>query len=256
MSLEDVEILFVDDGSTDDSLERAHEWSNRINCARFEILTPTRTGKPGLVRNVGLRQARGELLLCLDPDDTPDPGYIAACIDVFDQDTAVDVVYTDYRENSVDGARDVTLPRFTRALLRTQNGLSPAAMFRRRLWDSGVRYRGNTEYEDWDFWVQCQAVGARFTRIPHVLYSYEIHEANFSLHAVKNDGSAKAMIVLNNPDFFHPQVQEWARDHQRGRLHSQAMQRGYIPTPADVRKLLKDVEQRVRELGSSSGTAA
>ncbi|QJB56495.1 glycosyltransferase family A protein [Pseudodesulfovibrio sp. zrk46] len=252
MQLDDVEILFVDDGSDDDSLLQAAKWQERIRCARFEILTPPRSGKPGLVRNFGLAQATGDLLQCLDPDDSIFPDYLAACVEAFGTDNHIGVVYTDYREHSSHGVRDVEVPKFTQGLLRTQNGLPPAAMIRRSLWDGGIRYRDNTEYEDWDFWIQCQMAGARFHHIQQVLYNYEIHGTNFSNHAVSRDGNAKAQIVLNNTCFFHPEVEKWARSYLRGRLHGQAMQRGYIPTPVDVKKLLRDVEKRVRELGPRS----
>lgn len=250
LDLDQVEIVFVDDGSRDNSLEQANRWARQLPCARFLILTPPRTGKPGLVRNHGLGHASGELLLCFDPDDALLPGYLERCVNTLLHDTSIDVVYTDYREVGIDAGRDVRLPDFKRGLLRTQNALPSSAMIRRSLWDSGVRFRDNTEYEDWDFWVQCQMAGAAFHRIPEVLFEYTLHDKNFSHHAVRHDGHAKARIVLNNPDFFHPEVRRWADSYLRGRLHGQAMQRGYIPTPADVRKLLMDVETRVRDLDS------
>lgn len=245
MPLDGVEILFVDDGSTDDSLEQARIWAQRIACQRFEILTPPRCGKPGPVRNVGLGAAMGDLLLSLDPDDALHSEYLSVCVTALDGNSDVDLVYTDYTENSPDGSREVQAPEFNPAHLRTQNVIPPTAMYRRTLWDGGVRYRDNTEYEDWDYWIQCQMAGARFMRIPRTLYEYEIHDANYSRHAVANDGNAKARIVMNNPDFFHPEVQQWAAGHLRGRLHSQALQRGYIPRPVDVKQLLKEVEKRV-----------
>ena len=252
MALDTVEIVFVDDGSSDNSLEQAHAWAQRLSCSCFEILTPVRCGKPGPVRNVGLESATGELLLCLDPDDTLHPEYLATCVKALGNNPDVDLVYTDYCEQSAEGLREIELPAFNQGHLRTQNTIPPAAMYRRALWDGGARYRDNTEYEDWDFWIQCQMAGARFMRISRALYDYAVHDANFSLHAVENDGSAKAHIVQNNPDFFHPLVLEWASGYLRGRLHSQAFQRGYIPRPTDIRKLLKDVEQRVLGSGKTA----
>lgn len=249
MTLDDVEIIFVDDGSDDDSVVQAEKWRERIACARFDIFTPPRVGKPGPVRNYGLERATGDLLVCLDPDDSLLPAFLERCIHTLNENGGVDVVYTDYRENGPEGFREVALPKFTQALLRSQNCLHSGGMFRRKLVDAGVRYRDNTEYEDWDFWIQCQMAGAKFLGIPEVLYNYEIHDTNFSLHAVAQDGNAKAQIVLNNPDFFHPEVVRWAQSFLRGRLHGQAMQRGYIPTPADVKKLLRDVEKQVLALG-------
>ncbi|MBI9111897.1 glycosyltransferase family A protein [Maridesulfovibrio ferrireducens] len=242
MSFDDVEILFVDDGSSDDSIEQAQKWADKIECEKFEILTPVRTGKPGFVRNFGLERAKGKYLICLDPDDILHPDFIPSCIEILDHNPEIDLVYTDYLENRLDGSREVRLPKFNQAHLRTQNTISPAAMYRRKFWDSGIRYKDNSLYEDWDYWVQCLMAGAKFRLIPHVLYNYEIHETNYSIQAVKDDGVAKAQIVLNNPDFFHPMVQHWASDHMRGRIHASAFQRGYIPRPEDIKALLIKIE--------------
>ncbi|OEU65052.1 MAG: family 2 glycosyl transferase [Desulfovibrio sp. S3730MH75] len=238
MGLNDVEIIFVDDGSDDDSLQLARKWADKIQCKRFEILTPDRCGKPGPVRNYGLERAEGRYLICLDPDDSLEPDFLSACIDTLEQNPELDLVYTDYNENSQDSSRIVNLPKFSPAHLRSQNTISPSALYRRKLWDGGVRYRDNTSYEDWDFWVQCLVVGAKFQLIPQVLYNYELHGTNFSLQAVKSDGTAKAQIVLNNPTFFSSIVYEWAGAHMRGRLHASAFQRGCIPRPTDIKALL------------------
>nr|WP_321513538.1 glycosyltransferase [uncultured Pseudodesulfovibrio sp.] len=248
MPLENVEIIFVDDGSSDNSLDKAAHWGARIPCARFEIIALSRFGRPGPVRNHGLALAKGKYLFCMDPDDSLHPEYLARCVNTLEAAPHMDLVYTDYRENSLDGSREVRLPKFNQGLMRQQNILLSSALYKRELWDSGVRYRDNTEYEDWDYWIQCLIAGSRFVHIPELLYFYEIHNANFSHHARKNDGRAKAQIVFNNPSFFHPLVQEWATGFMRGRLHSQAFQRGYIPSPNDVRTLLKTVEQRVFEV--------
>ncbi|WP_027721659.1 glycosyltransferase family 2 protein [Maridesulfovibrio zosterae] len=234
MSLDDVEIIFVDDGSTDDSILQAQKWAQKLACKNFNVYSPSRSGNPGLVRNYGLEKAQGEFLVCLDPDDSIHPDYFAVCIDCLQYNSLISIVYTDYLERRSDIVTEYLLPEFKPIYLRTQNPVPPAAVFRRSIWDSGVRYRANTTYEDWDFWIQCQMTGAKFKHIAQILYNYEIHNANFSQQAVKDDGSAKAQIVLNNPSFFNPAVNQWAVDHIRGRLYAPAFRRGYIPTSEDI----------------------
>ncbi|WP_432735354.1 glycosyltransferase family 2 protein [Maridesulfovibrio sp. FT414] len=238
MSLDDVQILFVDDGSSDDSLEQAGKWSGLIRCAGFEIFTPGRSGRPGPVRNFGLERAAGEYLVCLDPDDTFSPQFFEMSLGVLQSEQSVDLVYTDYQERGPGGCREVRLPDFKPLYLRNQNPVPPAAVFRRRLWEAGVRYRDNTSYEDWDFWIQCLMAGARFRHLAEILYTYEIHGSNFSRQAEEDDGPSKARIVLNNPGFFHDSVFQWARDHLRGRDYAPAFSRGYIPTADDIEKVM------------------
>ena len=243
--LRDVEILFVDDDSRDDSVARAQAWAKRLDCARFVIERLSRQGRPGPVRNHGLSLAQGRYLFCLDPDDALQPDFIVRCVGTLEANPRLAGAYPDYFEVTPEHTRAVQLPDFNPGLLRMQNILPTTAVYRRELWDAGVRYRSNTDYEDWDYWVQFVAKGARFRHIPEPLYDYHFHGDNFSYQAEQNDGPSKAAIVLNNPGFFHPLVEQWAHDHQRGRLHAQAFMRGHIPAPDDVRELLKAVEGKV-----------
>ncbi len=63
----EVELLIVDDGSTDKSLEIA-EQARAKHPDRVKLLTQSRQG-PYPARNLGLRAARGELVAFLDADD-------------------------------------------------------------------------------------------------------------------------------------------------------------------------------------------
>ncbi|TIH19173.1 glycosyltransferase family 2 protein [Marinifilum sp. JC120] len=237
MSLADVEVIFVDDGSSDDSLKQARKWALEIECLEFKILTPPRSGRPGPVRNHGLEQATGKYLLCFDPDDELLPEFLATCIGFLEANPKISVVFSDYLETSPHKSFHRSLPDFNPLHLRTQNTIATAALYRRELWDGGVRYRDNTVYEDWEYWVQCLMAGGKFKRIGQPLYIHHVHESNFSHQAEKEDGAAKARIVLNNPGFFHQSVVLWANEHLRGRAHAPSFQRGYIPTADDLLKL-------------------
>lgn len=58
-----IEIIVVDDGSTDDTLERLRQYGDRIR-----VLSQQNAG-PGIARNRGIAAARGELIAFLDSDD-------------------------------------------------------------------------------------------------------------------------------------------------------------------------------------------
>jgi glycosyltransferase involved in cell wall biosynthesis len=241
--LEQAEIIFVDDGSTDNSIEKAYSWTDRLNCSEFRIISADHCGKPGIVRNRGLFESRGKYLLTLDPDDSLEPEYISSCVEVLEKDNSADLVYTNYYKQSSAGRKELLLPDFSAADMRSQNLLPPTAIYRREYFNMGARYRDNTLYEDWDYWIQLLMLGAKFHHIRKPLYNYLVHENSFSAAAVKDDGPSKAKIVLNNPDFFNNTVRTWASDHLRNRNYAPSFQRGIIPRPQDITRLLMTIEK-------------
>ena len=72
-TLEDIEIICVDDGSTDDSLSILEEYSRKDQ--RIRVLTQENAGA-GAARNHGLREARGKYLSFLDSDDYFEPDML------------------------------------------------------------------------------------------------------------------------------------------------------------------------------------
>lgn len=75
-TLRDIEIVCVDDGSTDDSLAILAEYAGRDSRVRVESLCEN--GGVGQARNRGIELAWGEYIYFLDSDDWIDPDYLEA----------------------------------------------------------------------------------------------------------------------------------------------------------------------------------
>lgn len=71
-----VEVVMVDDGSHDDSLEILRAWSER-RPGLVRVISQANAGQ-GAARNTGLASARGEWVTFPDPDDVVDPNYLSA----------------------------------------------------------------------------------------------------------------------------------------------------------------------------------
>ena len=65
-TLEDIEIICVNDGSTDNSLSVLEEYASKDN--RIKIINQENEG-PGFARNNGLKSVNGEYVLFVDSDD-------------------------------------------------------------------------------------------------------------------------------------------------------------------------------------------
>ena len=65
-TLQDIEIVCVNDGSLDSSLDILNKYAQKDG--RFKIISQENQG-PGVARNCGVHQATGEYLMIADPDD-------------------------------------------------------------------------------------------------------------------------------------------------------------------------------------------
>jgi glycosyltransferase involved in cell wall biosynthesis len=227
MDTRDIEVIFVDDASSDGSVELARALLAAMPLAGYRILSLPHTGRPGPVRNAGLTEARGQTLLPLDPDDALMPDFLPRCLDALGQ--GADVAYTDYLVDDHGQTREVRLVEYNKLLLANQNIVSPTALFRREFWDRGIRFRSETTYEDWDFWIQLALAKARFVHVEEPLYLYRIHGANFSNMATKRDAASKALLVRDNAAFFPSWTLTWAKGVLRGAPWADPMPRGIIP---------------------------
>ena len=69
------ELVAIDDGSVDWSLDQLHAWSCKDD--RIRVLSSERNRGIGVVRNEAIRQARGRMICYLDCDDEYYPNYLA-----------------------------------------------------------------------------------------------------------------------------------------------------------------------------------
>jgi glycosyltransferase involved in cell wall biosynthesis len=103
---EQMEILVVDDGSTDDTEERVRKYRSRINYFRKT------NGGQASAFNFGLERARGEIVAFLDADDYWLPGKLPRVVEEFEKNPEAGMVYHEIREfHSQRGAyKDGGLP--------------------------------------------------------------------------------------------------------------------------------------------------
>jgi glycosyltransferase involved in cell wall biosynthesis len=176
----DLEILVVDDGSTDRS------------CAVIETLRDPRIrlvrqqhGGICLARNRGCAEAKGVYLAVLDSDDIAQEHRIAAQVEYLDRHADVGLVGTHARFIDDDGQEWFFMPpvdsrALRRYLLWDNPFVHSSVMFRRQvLGASGGYTPGIVANEDYRLWIQV-ARSWELGMIPEVLVTYRVRRASAS----------------------------------------------------------------------------
>lgn len=100
-NFEDIEMIFVDDHSTDSSRDIIEGLSKKFeNVKVYE--TPEDKKGPGSTRNVGLDNANGEYIIFLDSDDLMVPEYVETIYNEITQND-VDLVKSSFSFNTPEG---------------------------------------------------------------------------------------------------------------------------------------------------------
>ena len=196
------EIIVVDDGSTDDSLQVLESFSGKIT------VISTENHGAAHARNLGILHSKGEYLALLDADDYWHPQKLEKQVGYI-KSSHSDLVYC--ASNVIDRENNlvqVLLPQFsgncyeqfkkkpTSAIVLA--GCSSSLFTRRILAASGLfDTKIKPPSEDWDFFRRVSKNG-RIDFLSDILVSYRLHGGNISHQSKKInfDGNKSALEQL------------------------------------------------------------
>lgn len=90
----DFEVIFVDDCSSDDTINVIERIASNVNL-NFTILKQELNQGPGSARNKGIENANGQYLIFIDSDDWIKDTYIMKLVSLAEEENA-DIVFCDY----------------------------------------------------------------------------------------------------------------------------------------------------------------
>ncbi len=146
-----IEVIVVNDGSTDRTLEVAEQFV--IGKPTIRVFTKGNEGAAA-TRNYGFKYVKGEFLLFLDSDDLLAPEYVSACISKFEEQPALDIVYTQTRFFERETELFV-LPPFAMDTMLQTNCFAVTAMMRSNAFEDIGMYDTHLRFaEDWEMWIR------------------------------------------------------------------------------------------------------
>lgn len=171
----DIEIVFIDDCSTDGSLEVVNDLKKKYT----NIVVLKNESNLGVVdsRNKAIDFAKGFYILPLDGDDTIEPTYIEDAVNVFEEKPDIGFVYCKARKFGAVN-EDWNLPKFNKESFIFGNCIVNSSLFRKSDFIKLGKYKSYmySWTEDYDLWMSFVEAGLLPYRIDKVLYNHREFE--------------------------------------------------------------------------------
>jgi GT2 family glycosyltransferase len=230
----DLELIIVDDGSTDDTLAVARRLA-ATDC-RVRIIATPNSG-PAAARNTALRSARGAFVALLDSDDLMAPEYLARQLAVFDAFPEASVVTA----NAVNrgggptydgkpfwpptaGYERITLHQ----LIEHEDSMCIFSVFRRAICSAvGVFNAAFTGNEDYEFWLRAAIAGFVLVRNNEPIGVYRRHDDSLSSNEPRMIRGVLA-VLRNLRPMLEDRPQEWEAAERQIARFTAAMPRAEL----------------------------
>lgn len=164
-----IELIVIDDGSTDESVEKMNKYRKSIRVVSRENRGVIYT------RNEGVRLSNGKFTMQLDADDTLEPTYVDECVKAAEKDD-LDIVYT---QAHLFGRADFVTQHidFDLEKLKHDNYMHAASLVRKSKMgaDPYDEYLDRLGYEDWDVFLDMCLDGAKAGLVDKPLLNYRKH---------------------------------------------------------------------------------
>ncbi|WP_201243749.1 glycosyltransferase [Halochromatium salexigens] len=177
-TLQRIELVLVDDCSTDDSLAVARQWLEH-NASRFQrvaLLKNRKNAFLGSARNAAIAFAQARFVMPLDPDNTLLPDCLDTCLKAL-RDSPAALAYPLIQQMG-DGSHIMGSEPWSAERLRHGNYIDAMLLLRKSAWAAAGGYENLYGWEDYDLWCKFVERGFWGIQVPEVLAQYRVHQAS------------------------------------------------------------------------------
>ena len=202
-----LEIIIINDGSTDDSLELARVLETQHPEVR---VIDQANGGVTKARNTGIAAAQGEYILPVDGDDLISPTYIEQGLAILSSRPEVKVVYCQAEKFTETTRKPWKLKPFSLQQLAKDNMIFVSALFRKTdaLAVDGFSEDMQLGREDWEFWIKLLKNEGEVVQLPEVGFYYRLTPNSKRKKTGGTDFKKARIAYLNakHADFFEREL--------------------------------------------------
>lgn len=164
-SYKNLEVIIVNDGSTDNILSIIDEIGNKIQEAgyNFQFINQNNAGAP-TARNVGFNKSTGDYVIFLDADTIMEKNMIEDMVFVLDNNQTISYVYSGLKY----GWKKFNSRTFDPDILKINNYIDTSSLIRR------IDFPGFDislkRFQDWDLWLTMLEKNKIGFYLPKILY--------------------------------------------------------------------------------------
>ena len=216
-TFDDLEVVVVDDGSTDDTRDKLKKYNSRIKVIH------QKNSERALSRNTGVANSTGKYIAFLDSDDLWLEDKLEKQVEILDESPDTVLVFGQSQRINAEDEQIKTAKRqikgesgnvFEKLLLRNFI-VSATPLLRREGFETTAGFQTQyIPYEDWGFWLRFSLLG-KFHFIPEPLAKYRIHPEQ----SVKLAGAEKieeVTLALLNDSFKLKAIPEEIKNKSLG----------------------------------------
>ena len=238
-TLEDFEVIAVDDGSTDATPSILQGWADTDQ--RIHITSQSHSGIVTAL-NAGVQACQSLLIARMDADDIAHPQRLALQVAFLEQNPDIAVVgcrvrgyppedmrqgfsiYLDW-QNALLSDEDIRREMFIESPLA-----HPSVLVRKEWLIEVGGYQDHGWPEDYDLWLRLYLAGARFAKLPEILLDWREHTTRLtrqdSRYSLENFLRAKAYYLVRGPLLERDAVLLWGAGMVGRRLSKHLLRQG------------------------------
>jgi glycosyltransferase involved in cell wall biosynthesis len=246
-SFADFELLIIDDGSTDESVQIIRSFED----SRIRLISQPRNLGLVAALNKGLSEARGQFIARMDGDDICLPDRFVLQLQIM-QDQQLDICGSHWAQIDESGHQLSTLyaPRLADEVIATLATTVPYAhgsvMIKKSFLDDHDLHYTPGFAEDYQLWIRLLECGAKFGIADKILYLHRTHQKSITQTKYREQAQAAKFLrrsfVSNNIPVCRNALSNlrdgYSQLTQRLRLHSTYLAYRFFCETGQVKFLL------------------